>query len=92
MLDEREKLVNGVLLKWERWRILYNVLLVLSLLIRQVPQWIWIDTLIFGNLFYFLGPVVEGYAEWIGKQSKWYLPVMFTAGATASVYTVLFIY
>jgi hypothetical protein len=92
MIDEREKLVNGVLLKWERWRILYNLILIAALLIRHAPQWVWLDALIFGNLFYLLGPVIEGYVEWTGKKSKWFLPIAFTAGVTTSVYTVLFFY
>lgn len=89
---EKESLVKQVFLKWEKKRLIYNLILIVALLIRRPPTWAWIDALLYGNILYFLGPTVEGYIEWLGYKYKWFMPLAFVVGIIVSLFTVFFFY
>jgi hypothetical protein len=89
---EKESLIKQVFLKWEKKRLVYNLILIVALLIRRPPTWAWFDTLFYGNILYFLGPAIEGYIEWLGYQYKWFMPVALGTGTLISIYTVFFFY
>src|SRR4030042_6975583 len=81
-----------ILLRWERLRILYNLLLVGLVLIPtggafQLPTLRELPVLAVGaalaNLCFMAGPLAEAYLSWLGLRSRWGTAGLFAAGGAA---------
>ena len=87
-------MLRSILLKWERLRILYNLLLIGLVLIPtggsfQLPSLRELPVLAVGaalaNLCYLAGPLAEAYLCWLGQRSRWVTAGLFAAGLLISI-------
>lgn len=83
-----------ILLRWERLRILYNLLLVGLVLIPtggafQLPTLRELPVLAVGaalaNLCFMAGPLADAYLSWLGLRSRWVTAGLFAAGLLISI-------
>lgn len=94
-----------ILIKWERLRLFYNLLLLLmvvaigfsdtSMISKFYIQWDpFIILKLFGyavgsNILFFVAPALESYAAWLGFRSRWLSVGLFVGGALISFPIVL---
>ena len=83
-----------ILLRWERLRILYNLLLVGLVMIPtggafQLPTLRELPVLAVGaalaNLCFMAGPMADAYLSWLGLRSRWVTAGLFAAGLLISI-------
>jgi hypothetical protein len=81
-------------LRWERLRVLYNLLLVGLVLLPtggsfQLPSLREVPVLAVGavlaNLCFMAGPVAEAYLSWLGLRSRWVTAGLFAGGLLVSI-------
>jgi hypothetical protein len=87
--------------RWEKLRLLYNAILgvesIVSLVAYPPPQppaevVFWLVILAgLANLCFCLGPVLDGYAHWIGLRSRVTSMVIFTVGTVFSAFVAYFV-
>ncbi len=88
--------IKPIFLKWEKLRILYNLILILIVILPQgkdigskctAPNIL--PCLIFGaiaaNLFFFAAPIAESYFAWLGIKSKYITLMLFLGGVLLSI-------
>jgi hypothetical protein len=88
--------------RWERWRVLYNLVLVVEVvgIVVGFDGWGWVtevefwELLVFGalgaNLCLCAGPVVEAYLRWLGVKGEMLGPMVFGLGViVAAVGTLM---
>ena len=67
-MDETRRYVKGIILAWEKLRVVYNVVLLVDYLVCSLPLWgaFWFQSFAFfavvANAFYCFGPLLETYA------------------------------
>jgi hypothetical protein len=85
------ELARAIFIRWERWRIAYNVALVGLVFFLSVvlfhPDANWYQLAwrcavgaCVANLCYFAGPTAEVYLAWLGLRSWAILPILFAGG------------
>lgn len=73
-------LAKPIFVKWEFLRVLFNFIVMVALALYFVPflglyflhytvLGIWISTLFWANLLFFLAPILETYIAWLGERS-----------------------
>ncbi len=86
--------LRSIVLRWERLRILYNLLLVGLVLLPtggsfQLPSLREVPVLAVGavlaNLCFMAGPVAEAYLSWLGLRSRWVTAGLFAGGLLVSI-------
>lgn len=93
--------MRPIILKWEKLRILYNVILALILILSAGPAmgWhffhpvvllIWLIGAVLANLCFLTGPLVESYIAWLGFRSRAVTAVLFVVGVLISIPCVLY--
>jgi hypothetical protein len=83
--------IRDVFLRWERWRIAYNLALVGLVIVlavtfggsesdwgRFVVQCVW--GAIVANICYFAGPITDSYLRWLGIHYRVIAPLLFACG------------
>ncbi|MEW4570823.1 hypothetical protein AB1L88_23400 [Tautonia sp. JC769] len=93
--------------RWERWRVLYNLVLVVEVMgiVIGMDRWQWMteaefcELLVLGalgaNLCFCAGPVVEAYLRWLGVKGEMLGPLLFGLGmivATVGTLMTLILY
>jgi hypothetical protein len=103
-LKEISAFAKPIFLKWEKLRILYNAILLATLLASHLPQMsvdvffqplmlvIWLIGAVLANLCFFLGPAMETYIAWLGVRSIWVTAILFLVGVVISIPLVLFFF
>ena len=86
--------LRSIVLRWERLRILYNLVLLGLVLVPtggsfQLPSLRELPVLAIGavlaNLCFMAGPVAEVYLSWLGLRSHWVTVVLFAGGLLVSI-------
>ena len=86
--------IRSIVLRWERLRILYNLVLLGLVLVPtggsfQLPSLRELPVLAIGavmaNLCFMAGPVAEVYLSWLGLRSRWVTVVLFAGGLLVSI-------
>lgn len=87
-------MLRSVFLRWERLRILYNLVLVCVVLLPtggsfQLPDLCDLPVLAIGavlaNLCYLAGPIGEAYLAWLGLRTRWVTALLFFGGVLVSI-------
>lgn len=90
---------RGVFRAWERLRLWYNLILVVTTVLiglrigrvpvslADVPHFVvgLLPLAVAANVCFFTGPAIEAYVNWLGAGSPWIRPVIFTAGVVISL-------
>jgi hypothetical protein len=98
--DARLVNVGAVLVRWERLRIAYNLVLAAWTVLLTVPgmfaAWMsidFLDAVLFGaigaNLCYSAGAVIEGYITWFVGTNRAITAVLFGLGLVLSMFLTL---
>jgi hypothetical protein len=86
--------LRSIVLRWERLRILYNLVLLGLVLVPtggsfQLPSLRELPALAIGavlaNLCFMAGPVAEVYMSWLGLRSRWVTAGLFAGGLLVSI-------
>jgi len=86
--------LRSIVLRWERLRILYNLVLLGLVLVPtggsfQLPSLRELPVLAIGavlaNLCFMAGPVAEVYMSWLGLRSRWVTAGLFAGGLLVSI-------
>jgi hypothetical protein len=87
-------MLRSILIRWERLRILYNLVLVGLVLLPtggsiHLPSLRELPVLAVGaflaNLCYLAGPVAEAYLSWLGLRSRWVIAGLFAGGVLIAI-------
>lgn len=100
-IKEITSFAKPVFLKWEKLRIVYNLILLVILLISRIPAmgnnifepWAlgsWLVGAVLANLCFFLGPLSETYIAWLGWRSVGVTVIIFAVGVLVSIPLVIF--
>jgi hypothetical protein len=86
--------LRSIVLRWERLRILYNLMLLGLVLVPtggtfQLPSLRELPVLAIGavlaNLCFMAGPLTEAYLSWLGLRSRWVTAGLFAGGLLVSI-------
>ena len=81
-------LAKPIFIKWEFLRVLYNFIIIVALVLNFALSLefyflhytilgVWISTLFWANLLFFLAPILETYIVWLGEKSLTVTAVIF---------------
>jgi hypothetical protein len=86
--------LRSTLIRWERLRILYNLILIAIVVLPvgggpvELPELADLPILAVGavlaNLCYLAGPAAESYLAWLGLRSRWVTLALFAGGVLVS--------
>ncbi len=92
---------KNIFLKWERLRLVYNAVLVVTVVVAWarwgchhgcvhagVPVFL-IARAIMANVCFTAGPAVEAYASWLGCRARWLRPALFILGTLFAILLVV---
>ena len=100
MLTRLSASLKPIFCKWEKLRILYNILLAGILLLthglamgsqflQPFPLFVWLAGAILANFCFFAGPVTESYLSWLGLRLPWITIALFVTGVVISIPLVI---
>ena len=86
--------LRSILIRWERLRILYNLILIAIVVLpvgggpMELPELADLPILAVGavlaNLCYLAGPAAESYLAWLGLRSRWVTMALLAGGILVS--------
>ena len=87
--------LRSILIRWERMRILYNLILIAIVVLpvgggpMELPELADLPILAVGavlaNLCYLAGPAAESYLAWLGLKSRWVTLALLAGGILVSL-------